>query len=324
MEPSSSRKSGWTDEFRWLWVVCWLVATAFLLVWYQPFNWRELGGHLRAASPRWLAAAVVANAVVVALWIAQWRCLLPPTHKIPVRRLGEIVALTGAAVNTVPYLGGHAIGFGLLVTRGSLGVAVASSLLAVDQVSRGLVKVLLVCLTVAIVPVPGPLRLPMVTLAVGVLLLCAALLLLARHAQGRGDGLLKQWARTLEAMRRPGVLGAGVALVVLMKGCEAAAIFCVQRGMGVDLPLSGVLLVLLAVNLAGLLQLTPGNIGLFEAAAVLAYRCLGVEVELSVAMAVLLHACALVPPLASGYSVLAWRALTVPRRVELSCASGSN
>lgn len=324
MEPTSANEDTRSGASRWIWAACWLLATLFLLVWYKPFDWRELGGNLRSAAPGWLAAAVAANGVALALWVGQWRCLLPATHKLPLRRLGEIVALTAAAVNTVPYLGGHAIGFGLLVTRCSLGVAVASSLLAVDQVSRGIAKVLLVCLAMAVVPVPGPLRLPMVILSFGVSILFTALLALAWHARAheRGGGLLTRWARTLEAMRRPGVLTASVALVVMMKVCDAAAIFCVQRGMSLELPLPGVLLVLLAVNLAGLIQLTPGNVGLFEAAAVMAYRCLGVEVEEAVALALLIHACSLVPPLASGYSVLAWRALSAPERGKPSRVCG--
>lgn len=293
--------------YRWIWGICWIVATFVLLYCYKPFNWNELGSHMCSMGHGWLAAALAANIVITPLAIAEWYCLIPRRKRIPLPRLGEIVALTGAAENTVPCLGGHAISFGMFVGRGNLDAILVSSLFVLDQTCRAIVKIMLVFLVLIVIPVPRIFYTPIAILAAGVVLLVASIYFVASFAGRRKGIFFQRVSSALNEIQRPWALAFCIFLVVLMKCCEAFSIYCIQYGIGVELPFSSVLLVLLAINLAGLISLAPGNIGLFDAAVVLAYSYLGVDVTMAVTMALLIHACALIPPIGIGYIVLGWR-----------------
>jgi hypothetical protein len=68
--------------------------------------------------------------------------------------------------------------------------------------------------------------------------------------------------------------------------------------------------VLAALNLATLLPVVPGSVGLYEAAVVIAYRHLGVNGELALGVAVVQHACYFVALALPGYRWLTRAALS--------------
>jgi uncharacterized membrane protein YbhN (UPF0104 family) len=80
-------------------------------------------------------------------------------------------------------------------------------------------------------------------------------------------------------------------LALLKKAAEVCAIVCVQRAFGVHLPIGGAVLVLAVLNLATLLPVVPGNVGVFEAAVVIALTRLGVGPEQALGIAVVQHLC---------------------------------
>ena len=60
---------------------------------------------------------------------------------------------------------------------------------------------------------------------------------------------------------------------------ELGGILAVQRSLGLDLPVGTALLVLASVNFATIVSISPGNLGVFEAASFAAYRLAGVSAE---------------------------------------------
>jgi uncharacterized membrane protein YbhN (UPF0104 family) len=101
--------------------------------------------------------------------------------------------------------------------------------------------------------------------------------------------------------------GAALALALAKKLAEALAILAMQRAFGVALPPGSALLVLAAVNLATLLPVVPGNLGVYEAAVVLAYSYLGVPPERALGIALVQHACYFAALALPGYRWLARR-----------------
>ena len=85
------------------------------------------------------------------------------------------------------------------------------------------------------------------------------------------------------------------------------AILCVQRAFGVHLPLASGVLVLAALNLATLLPLVPGNLGVYEGAVVVTYAHLGLSAEQAVGIAVVQHAAYFAALALPGYGWLAAR-----------------
>jgi uncharacterized membrane protein YbhN (UPF0104 family) len=75
----------------------------------------------------------------------------------------------------------------------------------------------------------------------------------------------------------------------------------------VALPPESALLILAAVNLATLLPVVPGNLGVYEAAVVLAYSYLGIAPERALGIALVQHACWFAALALPGYRWLARR-----------------
>ena len=100
----------------------------------------------------------------------------------------------------------------------------------------------------------------------------------------------------------------GVALALLMKGAEAVGMFAVQTALAVEIPATSTLVVLAAVSLATMLPLAPGNLGVYEGAAFLAYRWAGVDAETALALALLQHVALLAAMAGSGWVAVTFRA----------------
>jgi uncharacterized protein (TIRG00374 family) len=99
------------------------------------------------------------------------------------------------------------------------------------------------------------------------------------------------FAGSLEPLRSAarGLPALGIAL--LKKAVEVAAIACVHRAFGLPVPLSAAIIVLAVLNLATLLPIVPGNVGVFEAAVVLALARFGISPEQALGVAVVQHLC---------------------------------
>jgi uncharacterized protein (TIRG00374 family) len=98
---------------------------------------------------------------------------------------------------------------------------------------------------------------------------------------------------------------------------EALAMICIQRAFGLDLPFTSAVLILAALNLATLVPVVPGNLGVYEGAVVLIYTRLGVPAEQAIGVAVVQHACFFAALALPGYAWLAG-AKALPRAAAAS------
>jgi hypothetical protein len=213
-----------------------------------------------------------------------------------------VVALTSAVLNTTPLLIGEATGVVLLVTRTRLDRAAALSVLAMDQLLVGIAKLCVLAAAASIAPLPPWMTRAVLGLLAGLLALGGALVVAAwRHADVAG-GLSRvlpprmanpvgMFAASLEPLRAPARGLPALLIALLKKATEVCAILCVQRAFGVELSIGGGVLVLAVLNLATLLPVVPGNVGVFEAAVVFALTRLGVTPEQALGMAVVQHLC---------------------------------
>jgi uncharacterized membrane protein YbhN (UPF0104 family) len=103
------------------------------------------------------------------------------------------------------------------------------------------------------------------------------------------------------------VIAGALAIGLAMRATEALAMIAVQHALGVDLPLAGTLLVLSSVVLATMLPIAPANVGVYEGAAVLAYRWMGVDAESALALALLQHLAYLAAMGGAGWSAVTLR-----------------
>jgi hypothetical protein len=73
-------------------------------------------------------------------------------------------------------------------------------------------------------------------------------------------------------------------------------------------------LALAAVNLASALSVSPGNVGLYEAAAAATYRRAGVATDVALALGVAGHVCYLAAMVGTGYVLLTARQVVAAAR----------
>lgn len=301
---------------RWLWFGGWLVASIAVGFAAHTLNWRAVLVRLRSAAPGWIALAILGHFAILPLLTAEWSRLLPRRAKLNPGSLWDCVTIGMAAMNTLPFGGGHAVAVALLTARG-IPMQGAVSLLALEQLCDGVAKLGLLLLAVAVVPLPARWHVAVGGLTAVILAGFAGLGWLARRPQpagpGRRDTRTRRWraalARHLSALRHPRVVAGAIGYSVLGRAAGLVAVYAVQRSLHVHLPLASVPVVFAAVTFATLVALSPGSLGVYEIAAVAAYRLFGVNPALAVTLAVLQHACFLIPHIGVGYAMVAWRAL---------------
>jgi uncharacterized membrane protein YbhN (UPF0104 family) len=271
----------------------------------RAVNWPRTLAALRGANGAWLAAAVVANTAILFCWTAFWRAVRPNSEpSVSWKRMFEIVSTSSALMNTLPFGGGHASAVMLLVKRATMSTRGALSLMALDQVGEGIVKISVFLLVAFLNPLPTWMRLGVTSACVGM----GAWFLVVVVAS--------RWAEELSIIKDVARSAAALVCVFGMKTVQLLAIVAVQRAYGVDLSTSASLLVLATILLASMAVVAPGNLGTYEAGVFLAYRYLGLSPEQALSLAIMQHVCFMLPAIGIGY--VAFSAAALSRRAIAS------
>ena len=292
--PATVRRSGRLLVF--------LALAGLVIVALQRMDLTRAAAQIASVRGQWLLLAIACYAAILPLWAGQWTLLSPRAPAPRGRDMLGVVALTSAVLNTTPMLVGEATAVVLLVTRVRLDRPAALSVLAMDQLLVGVAKLGVLALAASVAPLPGWMRRAVLGLLIAILFLGGALVLAAwRHLDVAGAlerviparlaAAAGAFARSLEPLRHAtrGLPALGIAL--LKKAVEVAAIICVHRAFGLAVPASAAIIVLAVLNLATLLPIVPGNVGVFEAAVVLALTRFGVAPEQALGVAVVQHLC---------------------------------
>lgn len=291
------------------------VLGGLLVLAVRRFDLAHLTLVLATARPAWVALAVASYMAILPIWALQWCVLAPPTGESRFGRMLGVIAMYSSVLNTTPLLVGEAAALMFLVARAGISRAAALSMLAMDQLVLGIAKVSVLVLAAWLVSLPLWMQRGMRALSLAVALLLVTLLAVAwgdrsvaRVAQRipeRGGRVLHAVAGALAPLRSPWRGGSSLLLALLKKLAEIVAILCVQRAFGVVLPFGSAVLALAALNLATLVPIVPGNVGVYEAAIVVAYTHLGVDADRALGMALVQHACYFVALALPGYGWLA-------------------
>jgi len=303
---------------RWLWLFAWLVTTLLLVLVLKEVSLTRAAAMFQRASIPWLGVAIAISMINLPLGATQWRAMLPASVVVTWRKIFDVFALTSVANNTTPSVIGHATGVVLLAAEPGVGRSAALSVLALDQVAVGLVKIVVLLVASALVPLPAWMRDGLASLltAVGLLVVLVGMAAfqharVERWAAARSPGwtkalaqLASDWTRDLEVLRAPRRFAVGVSCAAGIRVTEALAIVATQAAFGLHLPPSATILVLAATALATFVPFAPGNLGVYEAATFAAYRLLGVDAESALAIAFAQHACQWIGAVSVGYVLL--------------------
>lgn len=315
---------------RWLVLAAWIALTLVLVATVPDLPWQRAVEQVRHTKVHWLIAAVVANAVILPLWAAEWRLLVPSAFRVGFNRMFEVVSVTAAVLNSVPFFAGEASAVALLITRAGVAQGAALSVLAMDQLLVGFAKLTVIAVAAVAVPLPPWLRTGVLSLVIGVAALSVGLLSLAQRWAAVRARLLGRpsrirsmaarligWGKHLDALREPRRLLKLAALALAKKGAELLAVVAVQLAFGLEPSFGSALLVVAALAITTLIPVAPANLGVYEATVFASYRFLGLPAETAVGIAIVQHLAFLVPALATGYMILTLRQIAPPRRNEL-------
>lgn len=278
------------NAWRWIKLVALCALSVVVLMALRKVDWAKTGEALRGAQTAWLVVAVAANATIIPFWALFWRTLRPRGEEpLSFVRMLEITSISSALMNTLPFGGGHASAIVLLVQRGNTSRRGALSILALDQLGEGVVKVAVLIAAAIVIPLPTWMRAALTTL-----LLVVGGWLLALVAISRVTNELE----ALKSVRRSAT---ALACVAGMKLTELVAIMSVQTAYGAHVSIGESVLVLATVILATMLPISPGNLGAYEATVFLVYRYLGVAPELALSLSIVQHVCFMIPAVGVGY-----------------------
>ena len=307
-------------------IVGWVVLTGLVIATARRVDWTLALSATLEAKPLPLIIAVLLNAMILVFATAQWLLFLPEGVSVAKSKMFEIMAVTSTVSNSGPVGGGAAVGLHLLATHGGVGHSVGLSVLLLDQLVEGLAKMVIVLLAIAAVPIGLEYRTVGATIILGIPILMLALTVTAHRRRvlasisERTTGFwgwilrtLNRVADNLEALRQPKKLSVTVVLALLQKLVEALAIASVLMSFGISTPWWGVLAVLVAVNLSTVVSVTPANLGVYEGAAFLVYRALGVGSDTAVALAIVQHVVYLIPLAGIGWIISSVRPLRINR-----------
>ena len=289
-------------------------------------DWTLAIAAVAKAKPLPLILAVLLNAMILVFATAQWLLFLPEGVSVARSKMFKIMAIMSTVANSGPAGGGAAVGVHLLARQEGVGHSVGLSVLLLDQLVEGLVKMAIVVLAIVVVPIGLEYKAVSATILIGVPTLFFILTVIA-HRRSILESISKRttgflgWVLTklnlvaanLEALRRPKKLSLTVVLGLLQKLVAALAITCVLLAFGVVTPWWGILAVLVAVNLSTVVSVTPANLGVFEGAAFLVYRTLGISSDTAVVLAIVQHAAYLIPLAGIGWVISSVRPLNISR-----------
>lgn len=311
---------------RYFIILLWFFVAGLFYLCLQSIDLDQAWIEFSRANPFWLFAAVFFNACILGVWSSLWYLLLPEKCSVPFSRIFQANSYMSTSCNTIPFPGGHAVGVVALARRAEVGHSVALSVLALDQLMEGFAKTFVLTLVVIFVPLPEPVG-QAILIFVVVIGFFASIMFYLAHKQPRvKEGTISfidkirkfvsRWSVHLEILRDVRIFSFGLLLALLMMFVQTLGIWAVQKSLGLDLPFWAPILVMGALNLVTVLPITPGNFGIYEGTAFLAYQFYGLSSELALSLAFLQHLCFLIPMVGSGYLVLLF--LTSAQKQSLS------
>ena len=275
-------------------------------------EWRESWRAVRGASPGLLLAATLVNLATLAARAARWWIFL---RAAGARSYG--VALRGAIVgsglnNLLPANGGDAARVLLVARQAALPRSTVLAAVAIDRLVEFLSCAALLALAPLVVPLPGALARWRVPVAVAVAVLLALLALLARRAArvprapvvgataragppGRLRHAIERFAAGMTGLPTAARLGPALAISLLTWIGQALVYHLTARAVGLPVTLAASATAMLAVNLSFLVQLTPGNVGIFQLLYALVMATYGVSHHAAVGAAVVIQALQIAP-----------------------------
>jgi uncharacterized protein (TIRG00374 family) len=271
----------------WLYQALGYAISAACLVWViHDYKWHELVQAIRELDWRWVMLAIGADLAVYISHGWRWKTLLGPVVRVRLWRTVQAIYIGLFANEVLPLRTGEVIRCYLLAHWNNVRISLSLASAAVERMIDGLWMV--ACFLVTASLVTGiPTDLTILVQAIGALLiLCVALLVWIVYRKHEAHAAIQEsrWAAILRHLveglslmgnARTMTLTALISLLYLF--LQVLSVWALMKADALDLSFWAAAGVLTIVRFGTVIPNAPGNLGLFQAATIMALTRFDVE-----------------------------------------------
>ena len=300
-----------------------IISVLFLVLAFRGLQPEQFWSSLSDVSIPWLLIAVLVYFAAVIVIALRWQFLLRAIKLVPLRALTQLVFIGYMGNNVYPLRAGDALRIALLRRNHQVPLVRSTTIVVIERIFDGCVMLTFVLLSLLLIDVNSSTVETIVAVTAPVFLvamlfaffLAAKPDLLRRVVQPmlnalpqRVGAIVAELAEEviagLEGLRSPvDLLGAIISSFVTWS-IEAGAYWFVMVAFGLELNYAVALLLVGAVNLAGLIPASPGQVGVNEFVIITILTALGIATSDATAYAVIVHLAIWLPITASGFVLL--------------------
>jgi uncharacterized protein (TIRG00374 family) len=283
---------------------------------------REVLPHLRATDPFYFGLACAVNFLTIAIRARRWQILVSAVRRVPFVRTFNMLTV-GLAVNSVvPLRAGEAVRSYSMANRTGISKRESVSTVLLDKSFDAISFGILLLLATRFLRHPSWNSIRTYGFLFSSVALVVSIPLVAWLGRSVKDKPREHFASDLQhkiAVRleplsrgyslltsRASLKSAGLSLVAWV--FQFAAAILAARAVGAELPLSGLIMAVFAVNAVSTFPLTPANVGIFQIAFIVTLSAYGAERSSSLAAATVFQTALVVPVTVLGLLLLHRRA----------------
>ena len=324
-----------------------ITSAVFLALALRGLHPDQFWSSLAELNPPLLLVAVLVYFAAVGVIALRWQFLLRAIKYVPLPALTKLVFIGYMGNNVYPLRAGDALRIILLRRNYQVPLVRSTTIVALERMFDGCVMLSFVLLSLllidvesaevtAIVSISAPLFAIALIFALALAAkpnllrsaLSPAMRLLPRQLGGTLGNFAEEILAGLEGLRSQRHLLGAVICSYLTWAIEAGAYWIVMRAFELDLSYAVALLVVGAVNLAGLIPASPGQVGVNEFVVISILTALGIAAPLATAYAVVVHLTIWLPITLAGFILLlkqglGWADIGMARELEIAEAQRS-
>ncbi len=300
-----------------------LSSAIFLALAFRGLHPDQFFSSLSHINLPWLLVAVLVYFTAVGLIALRWQILLHSVKRVRLGALIKLVAIGYMGNNVYPLRAGDGLRIMLLRREHQVALLRATTVIAVEHLYNGTTMIVFILLGLAAIDLQSPtveaivgVTMPLVGVAIVAAFFLAAKPALLRRLVRRAVTILPralgQAAQRLsedviaglEGLRSPRHFLGALLVSFLTWGVEAGTYWLVMFAFGLELNYAVALLLVGAVNLAGLIPASPGQVGVNEFVVISILTALGIAAPLATAYAVVVHLTIWLPVTFAGFILL--------------------
>ncbi|HBY59124.1 MAG TPA: hypothetical protein DEH78_04840 [Solibacterales bacterium] len=284
--------------------------SAACLVWvYKDFDWSAELPRVLSIEWHWVVLAVVCDILVYVCQAWRWNVFLTPIARVPLWRTVRAIYIGLFANEALPLRSGEAIRVFLMSYWNNLAFPVVLSSAILERLIDGIWLIVGFFLVSITVTLPESLEVGAMILGAIVLVLSGLLAFAMIHKHRAREAVSgSRWAKMLYLLidglhdmgrSRSFLLGAGASTVYL--ALQVVPIYAMMRGYGVDTAtVAQAAMVLVVLRFGTIVPGPPGNVGVFNAFALMGLTLVGVDKQTAIGLSGVMFFAITVPLLLAG------------------------